>query len=178
MNYREHVIMFKSRNKDNAGITDFHERTEMHWWSEENMEEKFADFVRRGVKGETSRYYISVNPRNLDRAKRLLIIKILQNDDFDIKKIENEIFSCAMDPSCALTKQWLLDFDSRNTGKFAFFRDYLNKIGDLYPQWFPTPNGFHVIIDHGFDTREMKELFPEVEIHRDNYCLFCVKTNE
>lgn len=57
---------------------------------------------------------------------------------------------------------WIVDVDDLKT---------FEQVSSLIPNKFqfavPTVNGSH-ILTHGFDSRELKEKFPEVDIHRNN----------
>lgn len=59
-------VFFVSRNKDNKDVKDFKQR-KISFLTDKSLDElkgKFDAFVARGVKGELSRFYISVNERN------------------------------------------------------------------------------------------------------------------
>lgn len=68
-------------------------------------------------------------------------------------------------------KIWLLDFDEQLSPERKFQLDMLLKKaepkGEKIITTIPSRSGFH-LITKGFDLREFKEEFPEIEIHKNN----------
>lgn len=107
------IIMLRSRNKDNKDIAGFKERTKLfltdkpphHHFTE------FKRFVAGGVPGEFSRMYISVNARDTDKVKKALLCKMISDDQFDLRNLNNAMVSVAMQKENAAEKRWMFDYD-------------------------------------------------------------------
>lgn len=167
------VVFMCSRNKDNKDVMGFHERKETFFYHSDSQKNfrRFDAFVRAGVTGEFCRMYVSVNARDLDKAKKNLMCEMVQNDDFDLTKVETRAVSHAMKPECAAEHHWLFDFDC--TDKTALFH-FLAEVGDYSPEVFKTPHGYAVVVEHGFDTRELMERWKDVvTLKRDD--MLCLR---
>lgn len=155
-----YVVLFISRNKDNLLIPNFKERKK-NFITSKNPEElitEFNHFVEDGLKGETSRLYYSVNSRNPERIKKNLMKFLIESDDSDLTNIESKIASIAAKIECADTKHWLFDFDINDEKCVNEFVIDINEIDlSLTPIVHKTPNGYAVVVEHGFDTRQLLE---------------------
>lgn len=167
------IVFFASRNKDNKDVPNFKERRETHLMrgvpADYIMD--FVAFCDKGVKGEMCRMYVSVNERNLDKAKKKLMTKLINEDDFDLVRIEAKTVSCAMQSDCAAEHRWLFDFDSLDEELLKQFQADLNKytVYDTYR----TPNGYALIAGHGFDCRKLIEKYKEVvTLKRDDFLCY------
>jgi hypothetical protein len=180
------IALFVSRNKDNKEIPDFKERREAfiidtygprHDLDIEinRMHKKFNEFVSRGVLGETCRLYLSVNNRNREKIKKNFIIELLKNDDYNLSNIKDILVSVAMKKENAVTKYWLIDYDREDSEEKV--REFIEDMKELtnykeYPfdilNIIPTVHGWHIIISHGFDTRELLKKYGDfVSIQKD-----------
>lgn len=171
----KYIIMFKSRNKDNQNVMNFKERTRTFLvdenYDEESIKKKFQEFISRGVKGEICRWYISVNTRNPEIIKKHLISALALESDLDISKIESKVISIAQQPQCAATKYWMFDVDVDDENiKWQILSEF--PLCTHVIEVNPTPHGCHVIVDKGFDTRELMEKWKDfITLHRDDYTL-------
>lgn len=181
-----HVVLFVSRKKDNMNIENFKERR-MSFITDKKIDDeslkiKFDEFVNRGLNGEMSRFYISVNERNMPRIKKDLIHLLIDEDLFNLCSIQSKIAGLAAKSENALTKHWLFDFDSKDSDKLVEFLDDLKKaINDdnNHITTRATPNGFAVITDYGFDSREIcKKWEWEVDLKKDDLLCYTWKTKE
>ena len=53
--------------------------------------------------------------------------------------------------------------------------DFIADVTELYldvPEKFETPNGYAVVVNHGFDTRELLKKWGKVELKRD--AMLCI----
>lgn len=179
----QYVIMFKSRNKDNKDVANFKQRSKCFFARpSKNAAEiysAFEKFVAEGVPGEVSRYYMSINARNMEKTQNMLIAK-LALEDCDLTKIEPITIGLAMQPGCAAEKHWLFDIDTKIPEEVIEIRGAINEIMAKLPQdkrpeiiaWTETPNGFHLIVEHGFDTRELMAAYSEkVSLKRDDFTI-------
>lgn len=158
------IYMFKSRNKDNKDIPGFHERTKAFLAHDDfDPEEAFISFANKGQNGETCRMYVSINEVDKERVQKHLAADLILNP-CDLTKVENKVVSLAM--KYKTTKKWLFDVDTTNRGKLEAFLAEVEK-HDVSYTCHKTKNGYAVVTEHGFDTRELTRRFPFVENKKD-----------
>lgn len=182
------LILFVSRNKDNFGLPDFKQRKYQFLTNKapddpKNMD-KFQDFVSKGVNGELSRYYYSVNKRDSRKIQKDIIHYLIDNN-VNISKLDSLASRIAAKPENRSENKWLFDFDigliaEHGTPKLDHFiedifemsgdRDILESISD-------TITGYHIIVKHGFDTRILLEKYPNIELKRDDMRLISYMEN-
>lgn len=137
------------------------------------MEETFIDFVNKGLDGEMSRMYVSVNTRDEDKVKRELMHELFDNN-VDLVKMESKLASLAAKSKCASEKKWMFDFDSEDKSLLNEFVKELEVLSEkLKPVVYKTPNGYAVVVERGFDSRDLLNRYPFVELKRDD--MLCVK---
>lgn len=150
-----YIYLIRSRHKDNNDISGFKPRTRAILEYEENEErikEIFADFAKKGLPGEKTRLYKSVNSRNEDTIRRNLTIRLLR-DAPKMPTINNTMISVAMKAECRDESKWLFDFDIDD-------EKILNKFIKDIPvrtEITKTPHGYAVVCEHGFDARSLYE---------------------
>jgi len=176
-----YVGLFISRNKDNADVENFKTRKEA-FFTEDPFSNipAFMSFVIKGQPGEMSRFYISVSPRDMQKTQKQLIHRLI-DDPIDLSAINAITTSIAMKPENELNKKWLFDFDCSDEDALDKFVKELDDKGLIHDESL-TPNGYAVVVDHGFDTREflprwntyLKTLNPEysVELKRNAMVLY------
>lgn len=76
------AVLMVSRNKDNKDVKGFKQRRRALLMTIEDLANLthlalFKNFVEEGQKGELSRLYVSVNRRDVEKAKNKLIIHLL-----------------------------------------------------------------------------------------------------
>lgn len=186
-----YVVLFISRNKDNKDIKGFKERRKSfittditdYYLVEHNLYLKFMDFVKGGVEGEMSRFYCSVNSRNAEKIHNRLIHYLIDNPEFNLCSIDSKIASISANKECANEKKWLFDFDIKDLNSVKEFIDDIHKIDtDIGVARFMTPNGYAVVTNRGFDTRELLSKWGEnVTLKKDDLLLRyydkCLKEN-
>jgi len=161
-----YVYLMRSRNKDNKDIEHFKERTKVILEYEENEDKinlAFEKFVKEGVKGEKSRLYKSVNSRNENIIKRELFIRFLR-DSPSVTKINRVLASVAQSYVTRDEKKWLFDFDETD---ITVLNNFLSDIPCENPcenTVYQTPNGYAIVVEHGFDTRELMKKYSEYDI--------------
>lgn len=182
-----YVCLFISRNKDNKDIPNFSERrmsfiTTKHY-NDSKLLSDFYNFISNGVTGEMCRMYYSLNSRNSIAIHKQLLHFLIDEPTFNLCAIQSKIASIAAKHECAKTKHWFFDFDINDIEKVKeFINDilsYNNK--DIDVTYRKTPNGYAIITNRGFDTRELFKKWTEnVSLKRDD--LICVhwgqKTND
>lgn len=155
-----YVVLFVSRSKDNK-ISDFAERRKSFICTAEKIEyykEQFKQFVNEGINGELCRMYISVNARHLPTIRKQLIHFLIDNDDFNLCAIQSKIAGIAAQKECAAEKKWMIDFDTLDADTLCKCLQEIEAIDPtLEPTPHRTPNGYAIILKHGFDCRQFTE---------------------
>lgn len=188
------VCLFTSRNKDNEGVENFKERRKsfLAYEGSPHIEREFKHFVEDGVPGETSRWYESLNARDPEKAKKQLMIHLIENDDgSEIAHLNSVIVSIAAKKECAAEKKWLIDFDSRDDFLLASFiydvkeqmnkdcrrsKKHLNEDPEITAK--KTPNGYAVITPYGFYSQEILKYYKCAELKKDGMLFMDIKKNE
>lgn len=187
------VVLFVSRNKDNKNLSNFTERRNAFTTTKkpEQLYNQFNAFVAQGQVGEMSRMYVSVNPRSNTKTFKALQHKLLDNE-FNLSSLPQRVAALAALKENAYDSKhlkWLFDFDpveGKNTKEFLqeFLADVQyyhettqTKQGEVRPtmtvKTYKTPNGYGVVVDQRFDTRELLAKWTNVELKRDD--LVCVE---
>ena len=136
---------------------------------EDQVNKEFRDFAFKGIPGEKTRLYRSVNSRNEDRVREEFIIRLLR-DKPSVTKFSNTLASVANQVCNRDESKWLFDFDYNDEKLLSEFTrdvcDYsdiaLNEI-----ETYKTPNGYAVVVEHGFDTRRLMNKWDNVTLKKD-----------
>lgn len=170
------IVLFNSRNKDNKNIPNFKQRSKTFIFEdEETTMKKFVKFAEEGVPGETSRLYISVNERDEEKTRKQLICELVM-DNVSLERINSKIYSIAMQPQNAEEKKWLFDFDENNEELVKKFAEDVRAFGKCQVWIKPTKNGFAIISEHGFDTRELLTKYKNYDITLKRDAMLYVKS--
>ena len=172
-----YIVLYVSRQKDNKDIENFVERRSSfitHDIGSEHALQKFKEFVNRGLEGETSRMYVSVNERDGEKIYKALMHFLLDNPDFNLCSILPKLAGLAAQKECAKTKHWMFDFDIND---IKMVNEFLNDISTIdntiEAKAYKTPNGYAIITDRGFDCRILMEKWgKDVTLKRDD--LLCI----
>ena len=174
-----YVVLFVSRNKDNAEVPNFVERRRsfITHKSISDLNEEFLDFANHGVPGEMSRMYYSVNARDAEKIYKELLHFLIDNPDFNLCSIGSKLAGIAATKECAAEHHWMFDFDIPNIEKVhEFVKDIIKIDPEVLVEVNRTPHGFAVVTSRGFDTRSLFEKWTEnVTLKRDD--LLCVGYN-
>ncbi len=160
-----YVYLIRSRNKDNKNVKGFKERTKTILEYKENeacVMETFRDFAAKGVPGEATRLYRSVNSRNEEKVREELTIRLLRNKP-SVTKLNNTLASVALKTNNRDESKWLFDFDVDDYEALRMFRLDLGLLG-IHNDCHKTPHGYAVIAEHGFDTRELMKKWKDYDI--------------
>ena len=163
-----YVYLMRSRNKDNKNIPNFKGRVETILEYKENEDkiiEKFKDFVAKGVPGEQTRLYRSVNSRNEEKIREELIIRLLR-DKPSMTQLNRTLASVALQAQNRDESKWLFDFDVDDDKLALGFIDDITNYGFVFNQieMYKTPHGYAIIVPHGFDTRGLMEKWKDYDI--------------
>lgn len=179
-----HVILFKSRNKDNKHIEGFKERSNSFVSSKSYSEllPDFKAFVEKGIKGELCRMYISVNPRSNSKTFKALQHKMIDGE-FDLSTLPQKVASIAAikeNADDSKNLKWLFDFDPIPDTEIKesverFVEDIKTCYGNterkddkpINIEVRKTLNGYAVIVNKRFDTRWLLNKWKNTELKRD-----------
>lgn len=164
-----YVYLIRSRNKDNKDIPNFRERAKTILEYKENEDkviEAFKSFAAKGVPGEQTRLYRSVNSRNEEKIRKEFVICLLR-DKLSMTRLNRTLASVAQQVQNRDESKWLFDFDTDNRELVADFLSDINhfsgiKLIDM--NCHKTPHGFAIVVPHGFDTRGLMEKWKDYDI--------------
>lgn len=160
-----YVYLIRSRNKDNKDVPNFKGRVETILEYKENEDkviEAFKSFAAKGVPGEQTRLYRSVNSRNEEKIREEFIIRLLR-DKPSMTQLNRTLASVALQVQNRDESKWLFDFDVDDKELLGQFRTDLRLLG-IHNDCHKTPHGYAVIAAHGFDTRELMEKWKDYDI--------------
>lgn len=163
-----YVYLIRSRNKDNKDIPNFKERAKTileYKKNEDKVIKAFKDFATKGLLGEQTRLYRSVNSRNEEKIREEMIIRLLREKP-SMTQLNRTLASVAQQIHNRDESKWLFDFDSKNIADLdSFILDMCKYYGDDNSYEInETPNGFAIVVEHGFDTRELLKKWKDVDI--------------
>ena len=175
-----HIVLFVSRNKDNAGVEGFKERHASFITTKDKTEvlNDFNAFVESGVEGEMSRMYFSVNARDPKKIYSKLMHFLFDEPEFNLCSIQPKLAGLAAQKDCATEHHWMFDFDIDSpTAVVEFIDDVYNIDPEVAVDAFGTPHGYAIIAEHGFDTRTLMEKWGDnVSLKRDDMLCYNWKT--
>lgn len=164
-----YVYLICSRNKDNKDVPNFKGRAKTILEYKENEDkviEEFKNFAAKGVSGEQTRLYRSVNSRNEEKIREELIIRLLR-DRPSMTKLNRVLASVAQQMENRDESKWLFDFDVDDENlvmKFIWDVRCYSYIPLKYIEKHKTPHGYAVVVPRGFDTRELMEEWKDYDI--------------
>lgn len=179
------VVFFVSRNKDNKNIKGFEQRKKVFVTTRDpnswEIKNEFKAFKEEGLPNEVSRLYFSVNKRNEEKLHKEVLHYLIDNPTFNLASLPQKVASLADRPEMALERKWMFDFDS--TSQIAMYRFTLDitavsGISGKDMKITRSINGWHIVVPHGFDTRELLNRWEYVELKRDGLVLLDWSANE
>lgn len=179
-----HVCLFVSRNKDNKDVPNFVERRKSFIttrdYNDEKLLSEFYHFVNDGKPNEMCRMYYSLNARNKETVRKKLIHFLIDEPNFNLCALPSKLASIAANKECAKAKHWFFDFDINDNGKVnEFIKDIQNIDDNIIMIKQRTPNGYAVITNRGFDTKELLNKWNEnVTLKKDDLICVCWKYND
>lgn len=169
-----YVCLFISRNKDNKDVPNFVERRKSFIttkrYTDPDLIIEFFNFVSNGVPNEICRMYYSLNSRNKEVVYKNLLHFLIDEPNFNLCALPSKIASIAAKHECAKTKHWFFDFDIKDKNKVTeFMNDIYSIDNDVKVTYRETPNGYAIITNRGFDTRELFKKWTEnVTLKKDD----------
>ena len=164
-----YVYLMRSRNKDNKDIPNFKERAKTileYRENEDKVIDAFKSFAAKGVPGEQTRLYRSVNSRNEEKIREEFIIRLLR-DKPSMTQLNRPLASVAQQVQNRDESKWLFDFDVDDEllmNDFVHEIVMCSEIPLLDIEVYKTPHGYAIIVPHGFDTRELMEEWKDYDI--------------
>ena len=180
-----YVYLMRSRNKDNKDIPNFKQRVKTileYRENEDKVIEAFKSFAAKGLLGEQTRLYRSVNSRNEEKIREELIIRLLR-DKPSMTQLNRTLASVALQVQNRDESKWLFDFDVDDEllmNDFVHEIVMYSEIPLLDIEAYKTPHGYAIIVPHRFDTRELMEKWKEYDItlKKDELLFLNMITNE
>ena len=170
-----YVYLIRSRNKDNKDTPNFKGRIETileYRENEDKVIEAFKNFAAKGVPGEQTRLYRSVNSRNEEKIREEFIIRLLR-DKPSMTQLNRTLASVALQVQNRDESKWLFDFDVDDDKLAENFKKDIKKFACDNSNIFfynyeieahKTPHGYAIVVPHGFDTRELMEKWKDYDI--------------
>ena len=164
-----YVYLMRSRNKDSKDILNFKERAKTILEYKENEDkviEACKSFAAKGLPGEQTRLYRSVNSRNEEKIREEFIIRLLR-DKPSMTQLNRTLASVAQQVQNRDESKWLFDFDVDDEllmNDFVHEIVMYSEIPLLDIQVYKTPHGYAIIVPHGFDTRGLMEEWKDYDI--------------
>lgn len=170
------VVLMISRNKDNKELLGFKQRRKALFCSKDmdKINAEFNQFVREGMEGELSRLYISLNARDVNKVKKDFLHMLIDKEPYNFDNLNADLAGIAARKENALEHKWFFDFDLDDAYKVRLFKEDIIKIDPTTrPTIHYTPHGFAVVVEHGFDTRELSSWSEYATLKRDD--LICTR---
>lgn len=180
-----YVYLIRSRNKDNKDVPNFKGRIETILEYKENENkiiEEFKSFAAKGVPGEQTRLYRSVNSRNEDKIREEFIIRLLR-DKLSMTRLNHTLASVALQVQNRDDGKWLFDFDVDDE---LLMNDFVHEIAMyseiplLEIEVHKTPHGYAIIVPHRFDIRGLMEEWEgyDITLKKDDLLFLDMITNK
>ena len=125
--------------------------------------------------------YVSINPRNTDKANVDLVHYLIDNPNTSPNNVYNKLVSFASKKENALSQRWLFDIDTDNREEFYSVLDsikYYGKFNESNLTLSNTVSGYAIVVPHGFDSRKVLEEHSFVELKRDGNVLGTWETKD
>ena len=177
-----YVYCFISRNKDNKDVKGFKTRSKAILAYAEDfgkIEKEFKEWAAAGVPGERTRFYRTLNARTEDKIRDAFMVHLIKNKPLTTtKSYSNLLASIAMEAENRAESMWIFDFDIDDEELVDVFIDDIKQFTTIYwnenqekiamlgmdAKKYKTPNGYAVVVPHGFDTRNLLEEWKEYDI--------------
>lgn len=114
--------------------------------------------------------YYSLNSRKKEVVHKQLLHFLIDEPNFNLCALQSKLASIAAKKECAKTKHWFFDFDIKDKNKvIKFINDIFIIDNDVKITCCETPNGYAIIVNRGFDTRELLNKWSEnVTLKKDD----------
>ena len=127
-----------------------------------------------------ARAYINLAPKSIKKTTMLQLKYLAQRAyEGDFKKIWKAWNTCAGEIK-GEESRWVVDVDSLSS---VIVNDVINCIHKIQPENYdkvkaviPTKNGFH-IISEPFNLQQFKEIYPDIDVHKNNPTILYIPNN-
>lgn len=127
-----------------------------------------------------ARAYINLAPKSIKKTTMLQLKYLAQRAyEGDFKKIWKAWNTCAGEIK-GEESRWVVDVDSLSS---VIVKDVINCIHKIQPENYdkvkaviPTKNGFH-IISEPFNLQQFKEIYPDIDVHKNNPTILYIPNN-
>lgn len=169
------------RGKDHPDLPCANKTIQTYYVQSKEHLEKIKDEVIQLCEMHGARAYINVAGKDFEKLAKLANFKLserIYNGDF--KKIY-KIFNSAAGELKSRTTRWIIDIDDISYKEEVlkwldvYFEEELdNGFHSKTMRMFylkaeiPTKNGVHLIIERPFNLQQFKQIFPFVDVHKNN----------
>lgn len=157
-----HVVMIFARKKDNPEQSKSTKCLLQDLATREQIIER-KQIYELIAERMNARVYVSAAPRDLAKAKKKALIRMIQSDD-DVNFVR-QVFGCLMQSPIKERKKFVVDIDTKEFADMMIVSSRLEEAGITDWAHVHTPNGHHFICDP-FDPRIFDGL-DFVEVKRD-----------
>lgn len=175
-----YFIQILKRRKDNSGmVRDMEVIDSLFVYSLEDFGSKLAR-ITTTCNAHNARAYIRVNRRNTEKLALITMSKIsgmILSKQYEA--VYSAYFKSAGEHNSEPVKRWIVDIDSKDKGVIDEFITTITSLhiecnkNDKRKAYYSildiieTKAGYH-IITNPFNTKKFLQLFPGVDIHKDN----------
>ena len=167
-----HLYIAIRRKKENSDLKEICFR---HVIRDEGKDLEFIKQKIAGVPG-VWRIYKTVNARNFEKARKILITKLVQDPENWMYRVDSLWKTCLLQPKCRAERKYLLDIDTKDFKRECEVMEAIKKTNPELLERTETPNGVHIVLEK-FDTRVLEGI-EDVEFKRDGYVFVERITNE
>lgn len=168
-----YMIQLQQRKKDDASFPANNRTVKTYFISSLEEYLSLENEIKKLSDESKSRVYIRVNRRSFEEVALEVnkdLAQILKDKNF--QHLKNLVPSAAGKVCSEENKLWIVDVDANNkeelNEKAAKIINYLMEPNvNAFRYTVPTLNGMHVITSK-FDSKAFSEIFPGVDIHKDN----------
>lgn len=180
-----YFVQIIKRRKDDPTMNVGQRTLKTYYIESFEQYDKMIPIIKSQCEAETARAYFSLNKRNYeDNSMRVINKSVVLVMNKQYKSLRTVFDSISGKYHSDPVKKWLVDIDKKDSTPYDFdeFYRYIRKVVEELQdhtknvpmlEYFPTKNGFH-IITRPFNLQEFKQIFPEIDVHKDAVTLlFC-----
>jgi len=126
----------------------------------------FFNFVHEGIPEEVCRIYWGINVSEKEAVISQLQHYLIDHNDVNLSNMNSLICRLAEKNNPKATHHWLFDIDTAGERKVKEIFRQISK--ESSAKIYKTRSGYAIVSDHGFDTRELLEKFPEATLKKNS----------
>ena len=157
------VYLALRRKKDNPELKDLCFREVDNYGDGQALEK-----LKTRIKNELGvwRIHKTINKRDTHKALKLLQHRMIDNFEDVAHRLDSIWKTCLLQKESKAERNVLLDIDSEEAFQFCTSACWELDIDPIL--WTQTPNGNHIILEEGVDTRPFMDI-KDVTLQRDGY---------